>query len=851
MKRILFLLIFCLMIVSISAQRVSRSYQAKPMPNVLIDLDQASKQYKISFIYNELEDFKVTKDFRNLSVPEAIRSVIGFYPLGFTVTDSLITVECVQKDNMRLIGHLVDKNNQPVSFANIQLLDADSLNFITGGVTNENGDFVIPCNSSKVVARFSCVGYKTLDMMTTVKKIGTVHIQDETLNLKGIVVKGHTPQYKLGSEGMITTVEHTTLSQLGSADDVLQHIPMVTKKGDGSLYVFGKGTPIVYINGRQMRQGDMLTRLKSSDIKSVEVINNPGARYDATVSAVIKIKTKISVDEGWSVDAKSTVSQGYNTSLDEQVNWDYRHNRLDLFGNFRYVRQSAQTESNITSLVEADTTWYETLRTTQDETLSKAKIGIGLDYSINDNHSIGAKYDFSYGFISCDNPNISTSDVLANGKSYDHLQNQFMYHRGKNPEHDINIYYNGKIGNTTIDFNGDFMSEQESRSIDYNEKSSNFDDRQFSTYSPVSNRLWAANFEIGHPLLGGKLTAGAEYTNTYRQDDYYNDSEIISSSCNTLEQNKIAPYMEYKRMTPIGIVNAGLRYEYAKFNYYENGSFVAEQSREYSNLFPSLSLGTQLGKVKMQLSYTAKTQRPTYSELRSNVAYVNRFSYETGNPHLKDEMIQDVTLAGMWKFLQFGLSFKHHKNSIFYWGEQAEKNPAITIITRKNHPSFNDLMFYLAVAPKIGIWNPQFNIAIQKQWLNLQTQIGEYKMSTPVAMISLDNGFHISDSFTANAQLRLQTHGNVKNIMLTRNMWVMNITMTKTFLNDRLSISLQGKDLFHQTKDVNAMLFDRSNLTILNSYDSRNVVFSVAYKFNVRKSNYKGTGAGNDEKKRL
>ena len=75
--------------------------------------------------------------------------------------------------------------------------------------------------------------------------------------------------------------------------------------------------------------------------------------------------------------------------------------------------------------------------------------------------------------------------------------------------------------------------------------------------------------------------------------------------------------------------------------------------------------------------------------------------------------------------------------------------------------------------------------------------------------------------------------------------------MTKTFLNDRLSISLQGKDLFHQTKDVNAMLFDRSNLTILNSYDSRNVVFSVAYKFNVRKSNYKGTGAGNDEKKRL
>ena len=106
-----------------NAQRVSRDYHDRSMSKVLIDLDRASSRYHISFIYNELEDFTVTKQLEDRPVLDAVRDVIGFYPLTMNVGDSIITVECINKAERRLIGQLIDENNNPVIFANIQLID--------------------------------------------------------------------------------------------------------------------------------------------------------------------------------------------------------------------------------------------------------------------------------------------------------------------------------------------------------------------------------------------------------------------------------------------------------------------------------------------------------------------------------------------------------------------------------------------------------------------------------------------------------------------------------------------------------------------------------------------------------
>lgn len=123
---------------------------------------KASQRYKISFIYNELEDFTVTTSFSNLTLPEALGNVFGFYPLKATVEDSLIFVECTQKEPTKLMGRVWDEHHRPIEFANVALLNPQDSSFITGGVTNASGNFVIPCDMKRVIAKVSCVGYHTL-----------------------------------------------------------------------------------------------------------------------------------------------------------------------------------------------------------------------------------------------------------------------------------------------------------------------------------------------------------------------------------------------------------------------------------------------------------------------------------------------------------------------------------------------------------------------------------------------------------------------------------------------------------------------------------------------------------------
>ena len=128
----------------------------------LKDLDKATRRYKISFIYNELEDFTVTTSFRNLDLQEALGRVFGFYPMKATIEDSLIFVECTQKEPTKLMGRVIDERHRPVEFANVALLNPRDSSFLTGGVTNASGNFVLPCGMKKVLAKVSCVGYHTL-----------------------------------------------------------------------------------------------------------------------------------------------------------------------------------------------------------------------------------------------------------------------------------------------------------------------------------------------------------------------------------------------------------------------------------------------------------------------------------------------------------------------------------------------------------------------------------------------------------------------------------------------------------------------------------------------------------------
>ena len=311
MKR--FSIIICLLCAIISnmcAQHISRRYHDRSMSDVLIDLDKSSSRYKISFIYNELEDFTVTQNVNEQNIPAAIRRVIGFYPMKMTVGDSLITVECIRKGERKLIGRLMDNHNLPVEFANVQLLSAKDSSFLCGGVSNANGDFVIPCEQKQVIMKVSYVGYKTISRLVTIGRIGTIRMQADAYQLKRVVVKGNLRTDR--GDHAIYTFNEEQIKNARHSQDLITNIPgIITDPVTGKTRSIVNKKLKILVNGVAMTSDNDLKSIPANKIKKVEYYDAPPARY-GDVDILVKIVTK-PLDTGYAVgfDAKTAFTTGF------------------------------------------------------------------------------------------------------------------------------------------------------------------------------------------------------------------------------------------------------------------------------------------------------------------------------------------------------------------------------------------------------------------------------------------------------------------------------------------------------------------------------------------------------------
>ena len=188
-KRVVIILIAMCCFVDVLAQKVTRNYENVSMSDALLDLNEQFRDYNISFMYNELEDFRVTTHIRHKSVSDAIQQIIGFYPVRVIKhSKKEFFIECTHKASLHLKGFIIDETGQPVAYANVLLLSPSDSTVIDGGVSNEAGYFVIPCDMNPVIVRISYVGYKTIFKHCNNLELGTVRMHPETQALKGVTI---------------------------------------------------------------------------------------------------------------------------------------------------------------------------------------------------------------------------------------------------------------------------------------------------------------------------------------------------------------------------------------------------------------------------------------------------------------------------------------------------------------------------------------------------------------------------------------------------------------------------------------------------------------------------------------
>ena len=749
-----------------------------------------------------------------------------------------------------ITGRVLDEYQVPMPYANVVLMNRADSAFVQGIVTGEDGTFALTSDCNDCLLKISCVGYATRWVEARAASVGDIVMQPGAALLGEVVVKGERPAHKLGREGLLTSVEGTILSKLGTAEDVLRNIPGVLKKDGGKLEVFGKGTPLIYINNRLMRDASELNELKSQDIVSVEVITNPGAKYDASVQSVIRIKTRKVQGEGWGGHLRSSFYQGEMSRTYNAFLWNYRHHGLDIFGTVSDFENGWLQKYRITQDIAADTIWHQDNHGRSQGNYNILRLVLGTNYQFNDKHWVGFQYTSSIRIYDKSTGRF-VADVLADGNFYDHLETNNVEETSHNMPHSLNIYYNGEVGKTSIDFNADYyFNKTHARNRDV-EESQEWDDRSLHSVNNVRNELFAGKLVLSWPLWNGTLTAGGEANYTHRNDDYFNSFHLVPSSETEVKEQNYSVFVEYSRMTPIGQVRGGLRDEYVKTGYYSQGVLIDGQSRHFNHLFPSVSLSTRVGNVKGLLSYAMKIRRPTYFELSNMTYYSNRFTWQSGNPYLKPTIINNVSLDATWKFLSLNVSYSHLRDVVMQLGRQVEGHESTTLIYQDNIDKKDVLSASLTAAPQFGLWHPQLTLSVMKEWMRIPMPTGYYSPERPIWSAQWNNTFKFSPSWTGSLSLDWQGKGDIENISSRSHQFDLYIGLTKTFCDDRLSVKVAGHDLFHRNGQDVLVHFGELTLWQHRTNETRYAEITVRYHFNWTRSKYKGTGAGNQEKNRL
>ena len=692
--------------------------------------------------------------------------------------------------------------------------------------------------------------------MQTTQLLGQVHSQDidksiiqDTITLREVVVKNSRPISQLKDDGIVTTIKGSILENLGSARDVLGYLPGVTNM-NGSVEVFGKGAPMIYINGRKMRDGNELYQIRSDKIKEIKVINNPGSRYDASVNAVIRIYTERDAGEGFSLDAKTATGFHDYWYGKENIYGNYRTNGLDVFGMLEYDRSKAKASSS--NIQEAWTkSYYMTDIALNQKNNSRLYQGqLGFDYTTAEMQSFGLYYKYSR------TPSTVMSSLNSSTFLNDSvLENSIMqqYNGNKNYEHLVDGYYSGNIEKWTLDATFDLLWKNTRSDRTTVEDNTINVDRDIATYDKSSGRMIAAEVHLSHHLFKGNINLGMEFVDSKRSDDFKNPQELLVSSNNDINETTTAFYAELLQNFGKVSTRLGLRYEYVNSRYYDNGSKEDEQSRNYGKFFPSLLVTVPFKVSALQLSYSRKYKRPLYSQLNSTVYYENRYFYESGNPYLQPSFIDAISLVFKYRWLIAIANYNHIKDRIISLSAPYSEDESIMLMKKVNSPSdANEWQVMLQAQPTVFGRNyfPSLSVGLMGQFYKLDYCDRIKKFNNPIPTIRFNNIIRLPNNYMLTSNLSWRGKGASENISLGQT-WQIDLAATKTF-GKHWEVRAVLNDVFNTSGNTDFSIYSDNSLFYTNrDINARLVEFSIRYKLNISKSKYKGKGAGNTEKLRL
>ena len=760
-------------------------------------------------------------------------------------------------------GVVTDENGLPLPFVNVVLLSLPDSAFVQGAVTDEQGVFNIVTKQSEGLLKLSSIGYETLYIPYQAADRLTIRMREDATVLGEVVVKGDLPKTYAKGDAMRTTVAGSILEKAGTVSDALAKIPSLEAERDGAVKVLGRGDAEVYINGRRVLDLKELSRLRSEQMQHVDVVQNPGARYAASTRAVVRITLKKAQGEGLSFYDSAECMYQYGHTLTNLLGANYRTGGLDINASFwvgRYGHGKSFQDNTLTYRAGHD---FITAVSSQESknTWKGWSPQLQVNYMLNENHSFGAYYKYDR------HPNGKYSGMYLT----DNYENDMYYERSESDitqedefkKHIFNIYYSGKVGQLSIDMNIDGLFDDTQSPGSTKEMTKGPQgapvNRAIESNTISTNNFWASKLIFGYPVAKGNLSVGGEYSYNHRTDAYdfkATDAVPVKTTDTEINERSAAVFAEYGRQFGRVFAQVGLRYEHLANEYFNFGVKEDEVCRNYGDWFPTAVISAPIGGVQLSLSYRADIERPGYANLTSSTVYINRYTYQSGNPYLKPAYTHSLVLNGAYKWMNLTLNYARVKDAMTMSTEPypGSDDPLVSLVRNVNSSKDYDRLTVVASArPVFGCWHPTWSVVAMFQNYQSPTAAGDViTLSRPWLNGSWRNTFELPRSLRLSADVEWATKGDYNNFRITKPRLVGSLGVQKDFNLRRLgtlTADLRCIDLFNTNK-TDAVIYGLRDLTVHNP-SRRTFILDIAWKFNEARSKYRGSGAGDKQKARM
>ena len=770
-------------------------------------------------------------------------------------------------------GRVIDEKGESMPYVNVVLLSLPDSAFVQGAMTDMDGVFKIVTDVNQGLFKVTSVGYQTLYINAGQNL--TIQMKEDTQLLSEVVVKGQLPKTHVKGDAMRTTVAGTILEKSGTISDALSKIPSLEAERDGGVKVLGRGDAEVYINGRRVQDMKELSRLRSDQIQHVDVVQNPGARYAASVKAVVRITLKKAQGEGLSFQNSTQFMYQYGGSLNDNFTANYRTGGLDVTGSFW-----VGTYNHYKGLQVNDMLYYVgpnqvTGHSTQEirHPWHAWSPQLQLNYMVNENHTFGAYYKYDRT-PSGETKGDYLTDMFENGILTEHSAS-YIWQDESIKKHIFNVYYNGKVGQLGIDLNIDGLFDDTKTPGSTTEQTTLVSaapvNRTIESNTNSANNFWASKLIFSYPILKGNLSVGGEYSYNHRTDAYTfqaSDYVPVKATDTEINEKSAAAFVEYGRQFGKVFAQAGLRYEHLTNDYFDFGKRQDEVCRNYGDWFPTATISAPIGKMQLSLSYRRDIQRPAYSNLTSSTIYINRYTYQSGNPYLKPTYNHSLVLNAGYQWANLTVEYGRMKNSVTMSTEPfpGSEDPLISLVRPINSADdYNQFELSLSARPTIGCWHPMwYAFTVFQNYKSLRaspspSQGGDVEhreasitLNRPYLTLIWNNDIELPRSFRLSANAQWASKGDYNNFSITAQRFNLTLGVQRDFNLRRLgqlTLDVRCADILNTNKTT-ALVYGIRELATANP-GRRTFLIDLVWKFNEARSKYRGSGAGEKQKARM